>query len=58
MLAERKPTTAAECFALLTDPGVQMNITVQQMVMCAATGLIDVRLPEATTGLGHGIASS
>jgi hypothetical protein len=32
-----------ECFTILTDPSVQMGITVQQMVMSAARDLLAVR---------------
>jgi acid ceramidase len=51
MLKEHRPRTVAECVTVLTDPDIEMNITVQQMVMSAATGLIDVRLPGDTTPL-------
>lgn len=37
------PTSAATCFAVLDDPGVKMEITVQQMVMSAAEGWLLVR---------------
>ena len=41
-----KPHTAAECFAILSDPQVQTEITVQQMVMSAGRGTLEVRLPD------------
>lgn len=48
-----RPTTAADCFAILQDSEVKMGITVQHMVMQASTGFLDVRLP--TTGLGRAV---
>lgn len=39
------PVDAAGCFAILGDPEVRMGITVQQMVMHAASGALDVRIP-------------
>lgn len=41
-----RPTTPEACLTILRDPAVQMDITVQQMVFCAATGEIRVELPE------------
>lgn len=37
---------APDPFAVLTDPGVRMDITVQHVVMCPATGQLEVRLPD------------
>lgn len=45
LLAEHMPRSAGECFAVLTDPAARMRITVQHMVLSAAQGLVDVRLP-------------
>lgn len=36
---------ARSAFDVLRDPKVQMEITVQQMVFCAKSGLLEVRLP-------------
>ncbi len=33
------------CFSILTDSAVRMEITVQHMVMSAAQGILEVRLP-------------
>ena len=46
LLAHHLPRNATECFSILTDPAIRMRITVQQMVMSAALGLLEVRLPE------------
>jgi hypothetical protein len=46
LLADHVPQTAAECFAVLTDPSVRMGITVQHMVLSAAKGLLDIQLPD------------
>jgi acid ceramidase len=43
-LAEH-PEDAAACFAILCDPEVRMGITVQQMVMHAGSGALEVRIP-------------
>lgn len=40
--AER-PASAADCFAILNDRGIKMDITVQQMVMSAKSGALAVR---------------
>lgn len=45
LLAHHLPRNIAECFSILTDPAIRMRITVQQMVMSAAQGLLEVRLP-------------
>jgi len=45
LLAGHMPQSAADCFAVLTDPAVRMRITVQHMVLSATQGLVDVRLP-------------
>lgn len=42
-LALNHPASPEECFAILSREGVRMNITVQQMVMCARTGELQVR---------------
>ena len=34
-----------QCFSVLNDEDVKMEITVQQMVMCANTGALEVRTP-------------
>ena len=39
------PADPEACFAILTDPKVKMLITVQHMVMRAATGELHIRLP-------------
>ncbi len=44
-LTIEKPMTTHDALALLSDERVKMTITVQQMVLCAATGRCDVRLP-------------
>ncbi|MEM6785140.1 MAG: C45 family peptidase [Bacteroidota bacterium] len=46
LVGKTPSATAESCFAVLTDPSVRMSITVQQMVMQARTGRLDVRLPE------------
>jgi acid ceramidase len=38
LIQARPPRIAEECFEYLSDSEVRMNITVQQMVFCAATG--------------------
>jgi acid ceramidase len=45
LLTRHIPHDAAACFSILADPAVCMNITVQQMVMSAAQGMLEVRLP-------------
>ncbi|MBN1121888.1 MAG: hypothetical protein JXJ17_12475 [Anaerolineae bacterium] len=37
-LLDHLPSTDAECLAILRDPGIQMDITVQQMVFSSQTG--------------------
>jgi acid ceramidase len=44
-IANRQKFTVEDCFAVLSDPKVRMKITVQQMVFCANTGLLKVRIP-------------
>ncbi len=44
-LGRSRPTTAEGCFAILTDPKIQMGITVQQMVLHAQKGLSNIRIP-------------
>jgi acid ceramidase len=38
-----RPTSVEDCFAILDDKGVKMEITVQQMVMSAAQGWLCAR---------------
>jgi acid ceramidase len=45
LLAHHVPRNVTECFSILTDPAIRMRITVQQMVMSAAQGLLEVRVP-------------
>jgi len=45
LLAQHGPWRATDCFSVLADPAVQMRLTVQQMVMSAAQGTLEVRLP-------------
>jgi acid ceramidase len=45
LLKQHIPCTSTECLEILTDPAVKMRITMQQMVMSAAQGILDVRLP-------------
>jgi acid ceramidase len=47
LLRQRLPDNAEACLRILTDSAVRMGITVQHMVMCAAQGLLEVRLPTA-----------
>ena len=44
-LACKDEGTPEMCMAVLNDPKVKMDITVQQMVMQASTGLLTVSLP-------------
>ena len=44
-LASREEPSPKMCLAMLKDPKVKMMITVQQMVMQASTGLLEVVLP-------------
>jgi hypothetical protein len=46
LLARQRPTTPAECFDVLGDPRVRMNITMQSMVMLSQSGHLAVRRPE------------
>ncbi|MBM3769597.1 MAG: hypothetical protein FJW32_29840 [Acidobacteria bacterium] len=39
----RRPLDAEECLGYLSDDGVRMTITMQQMVLQAATGMAVVR---------------
>jgi len=48
LATETRPTNTAGYFAILEDPAVRMGITVQHMVMHAATGALDVRIPART----------
>jgi hypothetical protein len=45
LIADKRPLDAEDCFRYLADPEVRMNMTVQQMVFCAATGEHWLRLP-------------
>jgi hypothetical protein len=47
LLRNARPQNPENCFSHLSDPGVQMQITVQQMVFRAATGEYWIRLPRA-----------
>ncbi|UCE02916.1 MAG: hypothetical protein JSW67_01585 [Candidatus Latescibacterota bacterium] len=40
------PQSAEDCFRILTDRGVRMNFTAQDMVLRAGTSDLQVRLPE------------
>jgi len=51
MLSDRRPANGVECFRILGDPNVQMTITMQQMAFHAATGQVEVRLPDLDAGL-------
>ncbi len=42
---ESKPQSPDACFRVLGDDEVRMNITVQSMVMQAASGSVEIRLP-------------
>lgn len=46
LLSEELPQDAAACFKVLNDAWIKMRITVQQMVMSAALGSLDVGLPD------------
>jgi hypothetical protein len=45
LVGGRRPETAADCFEYLGDPGVALDMTVQQMVFRAATGEYWMREP-------------
>jgi len=45
LLRQQIPGDTEACFNILTDSAVRMEITVQHMVMSAAHGLLEVRLP-------------
>jgi hypothetical protein len=47
LMSNDRPQNSEDCFNCLSDPGVQMRITVQQMVFRAATGEYWIRLPES-----------
>ena len=46
LIRARLPWDPETCFTYLSDPGVQMRITVQQMVFRATTGEYWIKLPE------------
>lgn len=46
LLRESKPLDADDCWRILNDPQIKMGLTVQQMVMSASLGLLEVRLPD------------
>jgi hypothetical protein len=48
LISAARPRDAEGCLRYLSDPEVQMGITVQQMVFRAATGEYWVRLPQPT----------
>jgi acid ceramidase len=43
------PTSLDECFSVLTDPGVRMQMTMQSMVFQPSTGHYTVRIPPTVT---------
>jgi acid ceramidase len=45
LIRAKRPNSPEACFHYLSDPGVRMQITVQQMVFRASTGEYWVRLP-------------
>ena len=45
LVCSERPQNPDDCFAVLADPAVKMNITVQQMVFRASTGNHWIRLP-------------
>ena len=45
LLSEAKPQTLDDCLRHLSDSEIRMNMTVQQMAFCAATGDLAVRYP-------------
>jgi acid ceramidase len=54
LVSRSRPGSSEECFQYLEDPQVRMNITVQHMVFCAATGEHWVRIPGATPAPNSG----
>ncbi len=48
LINKRRPQTPEDCFRYLSDPEVQMDMTVQQMVFRAATGEHWIRSPHPT----------
>ena len=48
LILRSRPRDERDCFRILSDAQVQNEITMQQMVMCAGTGELHVRLPEPT----------
>lgn len=44
LLAGRRPASGSDCFAILLDDEVRMNITMQSMVLHARSGAIQLRL--------------
>lgn len=46
LVSSIQPETVASCFNCLSDPGVIMGITVQQMMMSAARGVLEFRPPK------------
>jgi hypothetical protein len=45
LVREAPPRDSEACLRVLADPGVKMGITVQHMVLSAATGVVRVALP-------------
>lgn len=45
LVNQRRPQNSEDCFRYLSDPEVQMHMTVQQMVFHAATGQHWIRFP-------------
>jgi acid ceramidase len=52
LIRNGRPHDPETCFSYLSDPGVQMKITVQQMVFKASTGEVWARLPGAPDKAG------
>ena len=47
LIHAERPADPAKCFHYLNDPVVRMNMTVQQMVFCAATGQHWLEIPSS-----------
>ena len=45
LISQQRPSVPEDCFAVLYDEKVRMNITVQSMVLSAQRGIVDVRVP-------------
>ena len=44
LLTKQKPESIADCFEILSDPDIKMNITMQQMVFNINQGTISLRI--------------